>query len=96
VVYSVYHDDFPGSLNKNFRKKLLLKGIVAGDVKILEEPTYLNISKLALTFSDAVIQGSQTINPEIGKFAEETCKKFLPFQSKETYIDSYNTFYDEI
>jgi starch synthase len=96
VVYSIYQDDFPGSLNKNFKKKLLLKGIGAGDVKILEDPSYLNISKLALTFSDAIIQGSQMINPDIRKFAEETGKKFLPFQSKETYIDSYNTFYDEI
>lgn len=96
VLYSVYNDDFQGTLNKNFRKKLVVKGVTGNDVKLLENPNYVNVSKLAIHFSDAFILGTAEINPEIRKFMEETGKKILPFQSKENYIDSYNTFYDEI
>lgn len=96
VVYSVYNDDFPGSLNKNFKKKLLLKGVTANDVKVLENPDYVNVSKLAIQFSDAVVQGTQQINPEVGEYIRETGKNFLSWQPKETYIDTYNEFYDKV
>lgn len=96
VVYSVYNDEFPGTLNKNFRKKLLLKGITGNDVKILENPNYVNLSKVALQFSDAIIQGTPVINQDIEKFIHESGKKFLPHQPPETYIETYNEFYDTL
>jgi len=96
VVYSVYNDDFPGVLNKNFRKKLLLKGISGNDVKILENPTYVNISKLAMNYSDAIIKGTSEINQEVEKYMLESGKKLLPYQSRETYIEAYNEFYNEM
>ena len=96
VVYSVYNDAFQGTLNKNFRKKLLLKGINAGDVKNLELPNYVNVSKLAIQYADAVIQGSRDIHPEVGQFVRESGIKFLEFQEKEVYVDVYNDFYDEV
>ncbi len=96
VIYSVYNDEFPESLDKNFNKKLLLEGITPEDVKILENPTYENISRLAIDYSDAIIQGSEKINPEIQQYIQMSKKLFLAFQPKETYIDAYNEFYDKI
>lgn len=96
VIYSVYNDEFPESLDKNFNKKLLLEGITPEDVKILENPTYENISRLAIDYSDAIIQGSEKINSEIQQYIQMSKKLFLAFQPKETYIDAYNEFYDKI
>jgi len=96
VIYSLYNDEFPGSLNQNFRKKLMLKGISNNDVKILEDPTYVNLSKLAIQFSDALVQGSATVHPEVEKVMLESGKTFLPHQPKETYIEAYHQFYDTI
>lgn len=96
VVYSVYNDDFVGALNKNFRKKLILKGIVGNDVKTLDNPTYVNISKLAIYHSDAVIQGTEEINPELAQYIGESGKNFLEYQGKENYIDVYTDFYDKV
>ncbi|HOI48159.1 MAG TPA: glycogen/starch synthase, partial [Prolixibacteraceae bacterium] len=96
VIYSVYNDEFPESLDQNFSKKLLLEGITPEDVKILENPTYENISRLAIDYSDAIIQGSEKINPEIQQYIQMSKKLFLAFQPKETYIDAYNEFYDKI
>ncbi len=96
VVYSVYNDDFEGELNKNFRKKLVVKGINSSDTKVIDRPTFENVTKMAINFSDAVIQGSEKINPEIEKYILESKKLFLPFQSKEEYIEAYNNFYDKV
>ncbi len=96
VIYSVYNDDFPGALNKNFRKKLLVKGMSANDVKIVDNPTFVNLSKLAIHHSDALIRGSAEINPELDKFIKESGKMTLPYHDKENYIEVYNDFYDKV
>jgi starch synthase len=56
----------------------------------------VNVSKLAIQFSDAVIQGSPKINPEISEFIQSSGKLFLEYQSEHTYIDAYNDFYDKV
>jgi starch synthase len=96
VVYSVYKDDFEGSLNKNFRKKLVVKGITSGDTKLIENPTFENVSKMAINFSDAVIQGSENIDSGVLNYISDSGKLFLPYQPKEEYIDAYNDFYDQV
>lgn len=96
VIYSVYDDDFKGSLHKDFTKKIKYDGIVDADMELLSNPTYVNISKLALSYSDAVIIGSSAINPEIETYISTLDKPVLGHQSLENYIDAYADFYDEV
>ncbi|MFV0269024.1 MAG: glycogen/starch synthase [Draconibacterium sp.] len=96
VVYSVYDDGFKNTLNGQFNKKLLLEGIDPKEVKTLDDPTYINVSKLAVTYSDAVIQGTQEIDAEIEGYIKKSGKLFLGHQPKDTYIDAYNEFYDKV
>ena len=96
VVYSVYNDGFEGVLNKNFRKKIVVKGINSGDTKVVDNPTFENISKMAINFSDAIIQGSEDIQPELKDYISNSGKLFLPYQPKDDYIDAYNGFYDKV
>lgn len=96
VVYSVYNDDFKKTLNPELKKKVLLDGMVPEDVTLLENPDYVNVSKLAVDYSDAVIQGTENINPDVKKYILETGKSFLQYQPKETYIDAYDSFYEKV
>ncbi len=96
LVYSVYNDDFKKTLDSKFNEKLLLEGITADDVKGIEDPTFANVSKMAIGYSDAVIQGSENINPDVKNYIQENGKLFLDYQPKETYIDAYNEFYDKV
>lgn len=96
LIYSVYNDGFKEDLNKDFRKKMVLKGITSTDTKILEKPNYEKLTKLAVNYADAVIQGSENINPEIANHIAESGKLFLPCQPKDDYIDAYNDFYDKL
>ena len=96
VVYSVYNDDFDVPLDKNFRKKILLEGISEEDVAILEKPNFVNLSKMAIDISDAVIFGSPEINLTLSKYISSLNKPVLNYTPPEEYIDAYSVFYDEI
>jgi starch synthase len=96
VVYSVYNDDFKKTLNPEFKEKLIVDGITSEDVALIENPTFENVSCMAVEYSDAVIQGSEKINDGVKKYIQAKGKLFLDFQPKDTYIDAYNEFYDKV
>jgi len=96
VIYSVYHDDFKKSLDVNFRNKLRLNKISDEDTELVDDPSYLNISKMAIQYSDAIIQGSPKINPELSEYIQSSGKLVLEYQPEHTYIDAYNDLYDKM
>jgi starch synthase len=96
VVYSLYDDGFKNSLNSDFSEKLLLEGITSEDVAVLGEPSFENVSKLAIDYSDAVIKGTEKVNDSVEKYVKSSGKLFLDYQPKESYIDAYNEFYEKV
>lgn len=96
VIYCVYHDDFKKSLDTNFGNKLKMNTISAKDIELVEDPSYINISKMAIQYSDAIIQGSAKINNELSAYIKSSGKLFLDYQPESTYIDTYNEFYDKV
>ncbi|OFX88151.1 MAG: glycogen synthase [Bacteroidetes bacterium GWF2_33_16] len=96
IVYSVYKDDFKNSLHKDFKDKVLFESITKSDVKILKEPTFLNLNKLAVEMSDAVIVGSKKINSELHEYIKTLKKPFIEHRDTEDYIEAYSQLYDKI
>ncbi len=96
VIYSLYNDTFPGQLNENMSQKMKAKGVAEEALGKFGEPTYENISKLAIDYSDGVIIGDKEVNPELERYARESGKPLLEFHDKDTYVDAYNRFYDEV
>lgn len=96
VVYSIYDDDFKEPLSADFSEKLQLEGITKEDVSVINEPSFVNVSKLGINFSDGIIKGTNNINKEVEKYIHSTDKLVLDCQTKDTYIDAYNDFYDKV
>lgn len=96
VVYSIFDDGFTNPLNKNIKQKVKSLGISEKDAKLLDNPTFINLTKLAINMSDGIIQGSKEIDPELEKHALDSGKPFLRYQDEEVYIDSFKSFYDSI
>ncbi len=96
VIYSLYKDDFAPSLSPDFTKKIIDDCITPEDLKPISDPSYQNMSKLAIDYSDGIIQASQEITPEIEQYSHASGKPFLEYQNQDTYIDTYNEFYDNI
>jgi len=96
VVFSIYNNSFEGTINPQLAEKVLFEEIEPEDVTLLREPTYNNLTKFAVQYSDGIIFGSQQINPEIEEFVKNSGKPVLPYQTLETYIDEYSKFYDQL
>jgi len=94
IIYSVYNDQFNTPLNSNMAAKIAEDGIDINEISVINEPTFVNLSKLAIDYSDATIKGSETINPDLEEYMKGSKKPYLDFQTKENYIDSYFDFYN--
>jgi len=96
IVYSVYNNDFKTPFRPTFADKLRFDGIDGESLKLVKTPDFVNVSKLAIKYSDAVIVGSEEINSELQKHISSINKPVLEFQDESKYIDAYNDFYDTL
>ncbi len=97
VVFSLYDNDFKEPFHPDFASKLLLKGISKKDVADLKEPVdYTALCKLAVDYSDGVIQQSEHVNEEVIAYASQIGKPVLGYQSPEIFADACNDFYDQV
>lgn len=96
IVYSVYNNEFKEPFRTTFIDKLRYDGIDGESLKMIKNPNFINISKLAIKYSDAVIIGSLEINEELKKYIENINKPVLSYHDEDSYIDAYNDFYDKL
>lgn len=96
VIYSVYNDEYAGTFNKGFEKKLWVDGVSDEELKLYKKTTYEGVTKTAIDLADAVIIGSEKINSDISKYIKNLDKPVLAYQQNDQYIDAYSDFYDEV
>jgi len=96
LVISIYNDEFPDSMNKDFANKLKFDGIPEKDLKYYKKANYVNLIKAAIDLSDGVIIAHPEVHPEILEYLAKTDKPVLEYTNSEEYIDVYNEFYDEL
>jgi len=70
--------------------------MTAKDLKYYKEPSYVNLIKAAIDYSDGVIIASEKINPEIAEYVKTCNKPVLEYQGLENYAAAYNALYDTI
>ncbi len=100
VVLSLYNDtpavDFPAE----FKEKVLFGGVTEKDVEVLGQPDGTNLAKLAASWSDGIIVGSEGVDEKVLKYCKESGLPMLDFNAEAfengTYIEDYNSFYDNL
>lgn len=95
LIYSLYDDEFPSALNSKMTSKIDFDGISQEDIQQIKNPTFENLTKMAIDYSDGIIIGSKKINPEVEKHLNDTKKTYLPFTEDDDYISLYSDFYDK-
>ncbi len=100
VIYTPYDDVFENPFRENVTDKLKFEGIDDGVIERIKQRgvmDYNNLTKLAIEYSDGVIQGGETIEPEISEFIKEQKVKFLAKDEDfDKYVDNINEFYEKI
>ncbi|HDP55610.1 MAG TPA: glycogen synthase [Bacteroidetes bacterium] len=96
VVYSVYDDAYDTPLNPKVKSKLLLENISKKDIEPLGDPSYENLMRFALQYSDGVIYGDKTIEKNTDEHIKSLKIPVLGYHGMDDYIDKINLFYDQI
>ena len=98
VIFSLFGNPLKSDLQDNIIEKLMLKGIERSDVEdfLPQNATYKDLCKLAIAYSDGVIQHSEDVDTELLEYAKERGIPVLEYQPTEAFIDSIKNFYDEI
>lgn len=98
VVFSLFDDKLEKPLQADIINKLMLKGIDRSEVESIlpANANYDDLMKLAITYSDGVIQSSPNVNPELLEYARSKNIPVLEYHPFETFAEACNKFYSEI
>lgn len=95
VVFSLYDKAFESNLSDKFSDLLLFKDMKSDLLDGINMPVdYKELSKLAINYSDGVIQNSANVDPSLVEYAKSRGIPTLDYQGEENYADTFNTFYD--
>ena len=93
IVTSVYTGGFPGELDGEMKQKILFDNIPAEAIAHLDNPTYNNLLKVAVDFSDAVILAAEEIPGELTDYIANLQKPLLPYVTLQEFEEAYANFY---
>lgn len=93
IVTSVYNQGFTGTLDTDVINKILYDGIEEDEISELKDPNYVNVMKIAIKNSDAIIIGSDEIPEELDSYLKKVDMPVLKFHNKESFQEAYIDFY---
>ena len=94
IVLSVYGKTFEGALDKDMIKRIAFDGIPEEAIASLAEPTYNNLLKVAVDYSDAIILASEDIPEELESHISNQEKPVLPYVPVQEFEEAYANFYN--
>lgn len=100
VVLSLYDDTPKETFDPKFAEKALMGGITAEDIDLPENSDGIFLARLAVKYSDGVIFGSEGVEKDIISYVSDSKLPVLEYDAARiedgTYIDDYNSFYDNL
>jgi len=94
IVTSVYNQGFEGTLDKGTIDKIRYDAIDDEAIEELVEPNYVNVMKIAIKNSDAVIIGSKEIPEGLSQYLESIDKPVLKYHNMDDFSQAYLDFYE--
>ncbi len=93
IVTSLYGNGFEGTLDGAMIDKVAFDGIDKEMVKPLSDPTFNNLLKVAIDYSDAIILATDDVPKDVKTYAENIKKPLLPYVTIQEFEDAYSNFY---
>ncbi len=93
IITSVYNQSFEGTLDRKLIDKVGFDNLDKEAIKALKTPNYVNLMKIAIDNSDAIIKGSEALPEELETYINSLTKPVLDYYSIEEFADPYTEFY---
>jgi starch synthase len=95
IVTSVYNQSFDGELNESTMEKIQYDAIDDDAIAHLIKPNYVNLMKVAIENSDAVVLGSAEIPEELEEFIGKMDIPVLKYHNSDDFSQAYLDFCKE-
>lgn len=96
IVTSLFQNQLKNDLGNNFKKCVEFRDAKAELLKPYHEVfDFLELGKMAIDYSDGIIEASDHVNTELMDYASKKGIPVLKYQG-EDFADSYNSFYQQI
>jgi len=100
IVLSLYDDTPAEQFPEDLKEKMIFGGVDEKDVEIITEANGINLAKLAASYSDGIIFGSEGIDEGLAEYCRKSGMHVLEYNAEAigngSYIDEYNSFYDQL
>jgi starch synthase len=93
IVTSIYGQGFDGSLSAEMGDKISFDQIPSERIEKLSPPTYNNLLKIAVDYSDAIILAAEDIPDELQEYVAGVEKPVLPYVTIQEFEEAYTDFY---
>jgi len=91
VVYSLFRRSFKGTVKSNLADKVASDGVKSEAIKLLENPTFENLNKIAVIFSDGVVEAAEDLPKMLKNLPHEVKLNYRPIQEiKESFLSFYS------
>ena len=74
--------------------KVKFDNVDESKIKLLENPDYTNLMKIAIDHSDALVKGSNELPKELDDYLNSVDKPVLDYFPIEDFADHYTEFYN--
>lgn len=96
VVTSLFSKELKHSVGENFKRSLAFRNVDEEVLKPYKENfDFMELAKLAIDYSDAVIQAGDDANPDLMAYAEQKNTPFLK-KPEGDYTEAYSALYEKI
>lgn len=96
VVTSLFEDQLRGDLGENFKNVVAFREAKTDLLKNYNANfDFIELGKMAIDYSDGIIEANKTVNSELQKYASEKKQNILKYPG-EDFFKAYKDFYDKI
>ncbi len=96
IITSLFEKEISGNIGDNFKKCLEFRDVTEESLKKYNDNfDFDELSKLAIDYSDGIIEGSQGVNPSLIDYINKNGKPLLQY-NEEDFADRYNLFYNTV
>lgn len=96
-VYSLYDNAFNASFPDNYLQKVMIKNMEEVDFSDINTPVNFNeLTKIAIRWSDGVIQNDENVDPALIAYAQSLGKPVLEYKQGSEYADACSNFYNQL
>lgn len=97
VITSLFSKELKNDLGDNLKRAIAYKDAqpeLLGKYK--ETFDFMELGKMAIDYSDGIIEAGKEVNPTLLKYAQESGKPVMSYPGEENFGDYYHQFYQQI